>query len=211
MPDVGAVFSGVAIRGRAVLGRLDPTGWRPTIMVASVLLAVVFGTQIINAALPAARPVGPGPVAAPGTAIPVGNGVYIYPPQGWVAQAAGSAAVRLTKGSVELYARTDLTGDPATMLDTYVRQVLETAASQLTVTTPAPPTVTTNVWAPSHRVPETGMLAWSAPDPRLTPMVTLAARLDLRSVEQVGDWARVEAVNCWTGWVDARLLVRLSS
>ena len=138
MPDVGAVFSGVAVQGRAVLGRLDPTGWRPTIIVASVLLAVVFGTQIINAALPAARPVGPGPVAAPGTAIPVGNGVYIYPPQGWVAQAAGSAAVRLTKGSVELYVRTDLTGDPATMLDTYVRQVLETAASQLTVTTPAP-------------------------------------------------------------------------
>lgn len=86
-----------------------------------------------------------------------------------------------------------------------------TPASPAPAAAPAPPTVTTNFWAPSHGVPETGMLAWSAPDPRLTPMVTLAARLDLRSVEQVGDWARVEAVNGWTGWVDARLLVRLSS
>lgn len=96
-----------------------------------MLLAVVFGSQIINAALPAPRSVGPLPVAQPGTAVPVGNGVFVYPPSGWVAQAAGPAAVRLTKGSVELYVRTDLPGDLTTMLDTYVRQVLEPAASQV--------------------------------------------------------------------------------
>lgn len=91
-----------------------------------------------------------------------------------------------------------------------------TGASSITAAataaaTPEPPTVATNVWAPSHRVPETGMLAWSAPDPRLAPIVTLSARLDLRTMEQVGDWARVDAVNGLIGWVDARSLVRLTS
>ncbi|MBA2570482.1 MAG: PrsW family intramembrane metalloprotease [Chloroflexi bacterium] len=74
-----------------------------------------------------------------------------------------------------------------------------------------PSAVVQDVWSPTHRVPETGMVVWSSPDPRLPPMLTLQARLDVRVAEQAGDWARVVASNGWTGWVDARLLVRLAT
>jgi SH3-like domain-containing protein len=38
-------------------------------------------------------------------------------------------------------------------------------------------------------------------------MTMLAGGLDLQVVQRIGDWARVVAVNGWSGWVDARLLV----
>ncbi len=37
--------------------------------------------------------------------------------------------------------------------------------------------------------------------------MTLGGRLELVVVELAGDWARVVAVNGWTGWVDGRRLV----
>lgn len=72
---------------------------------------------------------------------------------------------------------------------------------------PAPPAL---AWIPTHGVPEGGMPAWAAPDPSRAPIVTLAARLDLVVAERAGDWARVVAVNGWTGWVDARRLTARS-
>jgi hypothetical protein len=62
-------------------------------------------------------------------------------------------------------------------------------------------------WAPTHRVPENGVPAWPTPDGSGPPAATLDATLDLTVVERLGDWERVRAVNGWTGWVDARLLV----
>lgn len=62
-------------------------------------------------------------------------------------------------------------------------------------------------WSPTHRVPDEGMAAWAAPDPSLPPLVTLGGRLELVVAERAGDWARVTAVNGWTGWVDGRRLV----
>ena len=38
-------------------------------------------------------------------------------------------------------------------------------------------------------------------------MTPLNGGLDLMVLQRVGDWARVAAINGWTGWVDARLLV----
>ena len=66
-------------------------------------------------------------------------------------------------------------------------------------------------WAPSHRVPDGGMSAWTAPDPSLQPVVGLAGHLDLIVTERAGDWARVEAVNGWSGWVDGRRLLPTSN
>jgi SH3-like domain-containing protein len=37
-------------------------------------------------------------------------------------------------------------------------------------------------------------------------MTPLAGGLELQVVQRIGDWAKVVAVNGWTGWVDARLL-----
>ena len=74
---------------------------------------------------------------------------------------------------------------------------------------PAPP-ATAPAWTPTHRVPDEGMAAWAAPDPSLPPIVTLGGRLELVVAERAGDWARVVAVNGWTGWVDGRRLVPTS-
>ena len=72
---------------------------------------------------------------------------------------------------------------------------------------PPPPPPAAPAWTPTHRVPDEGMAAWIAPDPSLPPAVTLGGQLELVVAERAGDWARVAAVNGWTGWVDARRLV----
>jgi RsiW-degrading membrane proteinase PrsW (M82 family) len=73
---------------------------------------------------------------------------------------------------------------------------------------PAPPALApvAPAWAPTHVVPAGGLPAWAAPNPAVPPVVTLAAGLDVILAERAGDWARVVAVNGWTGWVDARRL-----
>jgi len=68
---------------------------------------------------------------------------------------------------------------------------------------PAPPPA----WTATHLAPDEGLPAWAAPDPSQAPIVTLAGRLELVIAERAGDWARVTAVNGWTGWVDGRRLL----
>ncbi len=58
-----------------------------------------------------------------------------------------------------------------------------------------------------HRVPDTGLPAWAAPDPSRPPVANLAPHLELRVAERAGDWARVVASNGWSGWVDGRRLI----
>ncbi len=76
------------------------------------------------------------------------------------------------------------------------------------VAQPAPPAVApaAPAWSPTHHVPDGGLPAWAAPNPAVPPVVTLSAGLDVVVAERAGDWARVVAVNGWTGWVDARRL-----
>jgi protease PrsW len=76
---------------------------------------------------------------------------------------------------------------------------------------PPPPPPPAMAWAPTHRVPDGGLPAWGFPDPSLPPVAMLPAWLDLRSIEQAGDWTRVAASNGWTGWVDGRRLITLGS
>ncbi len=59
----------------------------------------------------------------------------------------------------------------------------------------------------SHVVPEGGVRAWAAPDPSQAAVAELAAGTELRVVEERGQWARVEASNGWSGWVDGARLV----
>jgi RsiW-degrading membrane proteinase PrsW (M82 family) len=65
-------------------------------------------------------------------------------------------------------------------------------------------------WSPTHHVPAGGMAAWDAPDPARQPVAWLAERVELVVLAQAGAWAQVRGVNGWTGWVDGRLLVRMS-
>ena len=77
------------------------------------------------------------------------------------------------------------------------------ASSPLWLQPPPPPPA----WRPTHLVPAGGMAAWAAPDPAHAPMVSLGGLLELVVVERAGDWARVVAVNGWSGWVDGRRLI----
>lgn len=61
----------------------------------------------------------------------------------------------------------------------------------------------------SHRVPWTGMPAWSAADPGPAPAADLDPDLDVEVLEWSGDWARVRCSNGWEAWVDGRQLVPL--
>jgi CRP-like cAMP-binding protein len=62
-------------------------------------------------------------------------------------------------------------------------------------------------WAEAtHLVPPDGMPAWAGPDANAAPATQLAGGTPLVLAERVGDWARVEAENGWTGWVDSRTL-----
>jgi hypothetical protein len=125
--------------------------------------------------------------------------------------AAHVAAIRTMKA--ELAALPDVPQQPvapqmpaATAQPTTVTQ--PTAAAQpapVAQPAPAPPAVA--AWQPTHTVPAQGMAAWSAPDPSQPPIANLAAGVQLRLLESAGAWARVDASNGWTGWVDGRLLV----
>ena len=76
---------------------------------------------------------------------------------------------------------------------------------------PAPPPLSVAAapahgrWTPTHRVPERGMAAYSAPNGN-APAPRLDPRLPVAVVERRGDWAHVECANGWRTWVDARLL-----
>src|SRR5438874_1537176 len=66
----------ISARGRAWWGQLDPAGRRPTLIVAGVLIAIVLGSQFLNALIPAPRgTIGPGGGG-------VGGGGGTQPPAG---------------------------------------------------------------------------------------------------------------------------------
>ncbi len=103
----------------------------------------------------------------------------------WVERQSDCLSTALTLGLVEIW------GQGGKLVVTYSKAA------------PAPPPA----WTPTHRAPGEGMPAWAVPNGSLNPIVTLAGGLALAVIERKGDWARVVAVNGWTGWVDGRRLV----
>lgn len=113
-------------------GAFDPATRRQTIIVAAILAALFFGTQVLDEALPAAA--APGGIAtAPGDAVPIGDGWQITPLDGWVASTHDSGSgIRLEQGVVvvDLFPESyDSAGELAT---DYLDQALEAHATQLT-------------------------------------------------------------------------------
>jgi hypothetical protein len=68
-----------------------------------------------------------------------------------------------------------------------------------------------SVWTATHTVPPEGLQAWAQPDPTGVVIANLADRVELRVIERRADWAHVDAVNGWKGWVDGRHLVAVDS
>jgi len=61
-------------------------------------------------------------------------------------------------------------------------------------------------WQATHRVGGSGAPARASADPSAAATVTLQPGTLVRLIERSGDWARVDADNGWSGWVDARNL-----
>jgi len=70
----------------------------------------------------------------------------------------------------------------------------------------APTTPVEQGWWPTHRVPPTGLPAWTVPDAQLPPATVLDPWLDVQVLEWAHGWAHVRCANTWECWVDGRLL-----
>ncbi len=143
-PPIGDLISSLGAQSRVILSRLDPTGWRPTIAVAVVILSLFFGMQIVDGAIPIpgapTNPGGPVTPSGPGNPIVVSNSVLVYPLGGWAqASTQGTNHVQLQKGAVvfDLYVfpvSNVSSTSAASVLDAYVQQSLQQNSSQLQTT-----------------------------------------------------------------------------
>jgi CRP-like cAMP-binding protein len=143
----------------------------------------------------------------------VDSTVMQLPAEEFVAGVAFSAA----EGNV-LLARVNeyMAADAARAEQTVAAAPTATVATVAAEATEAPATADTTTMAhddddadaftATHVVPASGLLAWVHPDPDEEPAAQLAAGVELRVVAESGAWARVEAANGWTGWVDGRAL-----
>ncbi len=131
-----------------MFSQLDPSGYRPTAIVAGIILALFFGSQLLNGLIPVSAvgpglpgpggqgPAGPGPTTGPGpltTPLPPGSTLPVGPlriplENGWVPQdVPGSDIVmRLVKGGVAIdFFSASVPGDAATLYNGYMSSLQE--------------------------------------------------------------------------------------
>jgi hypothetical protein len=113
---------------------LDPATRRQTIVVAAVIAALFWGTQVLNEAIPAKAATG-GQVS-PGEVVAIGGGARITPLVGWeTAPHDNGIGIRLEKGLVVIDLYPETFGDTAADLaQAYLEEVLRPEATQLTET-----------------------------------------------------------------------------
>jgi hypothetical protein len=113
-------------------GAFDPATRRQTLIVAAVLAAMFFGTQVLDEALPAAA--APGEIAtAAGDSVPIGYGWQITPLEGWVASTHDSGSgIRLEQGVVVVDLFPESSDSAGQLARDYLDQALQAYASQLT-------------------------------------------------------------------------------
>lgn len=115
-----------------VAGAFDPATRRQTLIVAAILAAMFFGTQVLDEALPAAA--APGEIAtAAGDSVPIGNGWQITPLKGWVASTHDSGSgIRLEQGVVVVDLFPESYSSAGALAKDYLDQALKGNATQLT-------------------------------------------------------------------------------
>lgn len=109
---------------------LDPATRRQTFIVAAVIAALFYGSQVLNEALPANAQA---PLAA-GESVLIGDGVRITPLEGWVATTHDNGfGIRLEKGVavIDFYPES-VGGNAGALAQTYLDEVLRPGATQLT-------------------------------------------------------------------------------
>lgn len=129
-PHPGTVTAPVA---PAVARRpgLDPATRRQTGIVAVVLAAMYFGSQLLNAALPGAAATDI--QVQPGNPVQIGDGWQITPGDGWVASRHDSGnGIRLEKGVVVIDLFADSFDSATDLANAYLEQSLKAGATQIT-------------------------------------------------------------------------------
>jgi hypothetical protein len=134
----------ITARGGAWWGQLDPTGKRPTIIVAIALVALVLGSQFLNALVPVSAGSGGGgagsqrpPAGAP---VDIGNGIRVTPPAAWepVATPMGLPGVRFQRGACTTEVGiAGFDASPKDLLVAYVNQVLAPGTQNVNVSAAA--------------------------------------------------------------------------
>ena len=71
---------------------------------------------------------------------------------------------------------------------------------------PQPAPVQPAPFAPTHRAPGDGALAWDHPDASRQPVAQLPAGEYVQVIGRHGDWVQVRLATGWQGWVDGRRL-----
>jgi hypothetical protein len=132
----------MTLRGRAWWGQLDPTGKRPTLIVAAVLIVLVIGSQFLNALVPVSAGADnglPGDAQrqpANGSPVDIGNGVRVTPPAGWVAVGApvGLPGVRFQRGAITVEVGiAAFSASPRDLVLAYVNSVFAPAVQDVKV------------------------------------------------------------------------------
>jgi hypothetical protein len=135
-----------------------------------------------------------------GVTITVTNHVYVD----------GLSRQSLMTALNDLVAAVDTIGKQ-TLRETRVQEPVETTEPETSQAESGDTAETASGWTPTHRVPAAGMRAWAEPDPSQQPTTRLEPAVELVVSEQRGDWASVVGSNGWTGWVDARQLLRIGA
>jgi hypothetical protein len=111
---------------------LDPATRRQTVIVAAVIAALFYGSQILNEAIPANAQ---GQVAvAPGEPVAISADAQITPLDGWIATPHESGTgIRLEKGIVAIDLFSETFGSNAgDLASAYLEEILQPDATQLT-------------------------------------------------------------------------------
>ena len=152
---------------RSVLARFDPTGIRPTVTVAVIILVLFFGAQLVNGILPASAG-GPGPQPQPGGAVDIGP-IRMHLASGWQAIDT-DGGVQVVRGSVAMDFQTlAFSADAATLYNAFVSQALAPNATGFAATDPS--LVQVGPGIPGARGAYTGLFGVGEVEGQLTAFV----------------------------------------
>ena len=115
---------------RPFLAGLDPATSRQTAIVAAIIAALFFGSQILNEAIP-----GRGSVVTPGEPVAIAEKATIVPLDGWeTSRFENGAGLRLEKGAVVLDLFPQQAQTARALAELYRDDVLKQQATELTTT-----------------------------------------------------------------------------
>ncbi len=129
-PPTGAPVPSPPIPAPPRASAFDPTTRRQTLIVAAVIAALFFGSQILNEAIPASAG-----QARPGEAVGIAGTATITPLDDWVvSEFDDGSGIRLEKGVVVLDLFEAAAGSAGELAGLYLEEALREQSTELTST-----------------------------------------------------------------------------